>query len=660
MSQGALSWIVTVGAVLNVAIGAYALASYLRHRNPLHGWLAVVFLPDTLFLAVDLATRAGTAQPELLADIVLVGFAARPYLIVRMADRLRPVSRRADRLALAGVAGLSAAILAVPREHPPAVGFAYLVVTTALYTVATRLLAAEARHRTGSSAVRLGVAAVATAASGLVGVIAAAAAATGILTESGRNELVPHDALGEAFNLGFRLLGLAGALAYWLAFLPPRWLRRVWSARAAHVVGRRILEAPATESPAQVWQRYVDVVRTVVGADAAAVLLRESDGRYAYAARTAAGRAAGNAADLPAAVAAADLGRLRDLHQPVAVDPGRDAGSPLLRQWAGECGRCLLTVLPITGPDARTGVLLVLHRGRSLFTEDDMRLLADLGGHAAVLAERGAVLAARGAALSEQHRLARQLADTVNALRAAAEARDRFMSSMNHELRTPLNAIIGFSDLLRADVAGDPESESAQWLGHIHSSGTHLLRLINDLLDLAKVDSGQLDLQPAPLSVRSVVQQLVVGLRPLVAGKGLELRVEVADVVALLDPIRFRQIVENLLSNAIKFTPPDGRITLTVAAQERALVLTVADTGVGISPGDQDRIFEEFQQSGDATQRRAGTGLGLALVRRLVHAHGGEITLRSRPAHGSTFIVRLPEVVTADPAVRPDRHRMVS
>ncbi|HYN95783.1 MAG TPA: response regulator, partial [Pilimelia sp.] len=306
-----------------------------------------------------------------------------------------------------------------------------------------------------------------------------------------------------------------------------------------------------------------------------------------------------------------------------------------------------VTALPLTVPPDSTGALLIFNRHRSLFSEDDLRLLADIGAQAGILAERGAVIA-------EQRRLADELAASVTALTKASEAKSDFLANMSHELRTPLNAIIGFSDLMRGEQPSDDQrTVPAEWVDHIHTSGRHLLGLINDVLDLAKVEAGRLDLQPVPVRIDTAAQDLLTALRPLVDRQNLTTRIDIPPMVANVDPVRFRQILENLLSNAIKFTPAGGQITVTGAALDGDVSVTVADTGVGIAGADQTRVFEEFQQVGDAAQRSAGTGLGLALTRRLVQAHGGDITLESALGRGSRFTVRLPSAVPAGTARPP-------
>jgi signal transduction histidine kinase len=206
--------------------------------------------------------------------------------------------------------------------------------------------------------------------------------------------------------------------------------------------------------------------------------------------------------------------------------------------------------------------------------------------------------------------------------------------------------------MLTERVEGDRRSVPAEWVEHVHSSGRHLLDLINDILDLAKVEAGRIDLRRQPLPIDAVVAEVVTNLRPLTQQKSLSVDVAVPPIEAFADPIRFRQILDNLLSNAIKFTPPRGHIAVTATRGDGQAAITVSDTGTGIAPEHHARIFEEFQQVGDAAQRKAGTGLGLTLTRRLVEAHGGTIAVDSALGEGSRFTVRLPVAAAAGAAGR--------
>jgi CheY-like chemotaxis protein/GGDEF domain-containing protein/two-component sensor histidine kinase len=217
---------------------------------------------------------------------------------------------------------------------------------------------------------------------------------------------------------------------------------------------------------------------------------------------------------------------------------------------------------------------------------------------------------------------------------------------MSHELRTPLNAIIGFSEvLLDPDLSDMPDDQRAEFLDNIHRSGKHLLGLINDILDLSKVEAGRMELHPEPLAVSTLVQGCLDIVKPLAAKKHIDLKAacEPAELLVEADAARVKQVLYNLLSNAVKFTPEGGRVSVDATIQGEEVHVAVQDTGVGIAADDQELVFEEFRQvDGAATREQEGTGLGLALVRRLVELHGGRIWLRSTIGEGSTFTFALP------------------
>jgi signal transduction histidine kinase/DNA-binding response OmpR family regulator len=287
----------------------------------------------------------------------------------------------------------------------------------------------------------------------------------------------------------------------------------------------------------------------------------------------------------------------------------------------------------------------------TLFLEDDLELTELLVDRAGRAAEREAFLLDREALIVE--------------LQAASAAKSDFLAAMSHELRTPLNAIIGFSELLSegGEDAGDPATVTT-YAQHIHGSGLHLLELVNDVLDLARVEAGRLDLKPVPLELDALVRQTVAAVRPLADSKRLGVSLQLAPATIEADPARVRQIILNLLSNAIKFTGEGGEVRLSLETDERgAAHLTVGDTGPGIAASDFERIFEAFQQApGEGMpSHHEGTGLGLALTRQLAEAHGGTVTVRSEIGVGSEFTVVLPAHAgaareeTGPPALASDR-----
>lgn len=234
-------------------------------------------------------------------------------------------------------------------------------------------------------------------------------------------------------------------------------------------------------------------------------------------------------------------------------------------------------------------------------------------------------------------------------LQEASRHKSEFLANMSHELRTPLNAVMGFSEILQKQIVGPLNGKQARYVGHIHQSGKHLLRLINDILDLAKVEAGKFVLQPEPLDVAATLEDILVIARGLANKKSQTIEAEIEPELPPLqaDPIRFKQILFNLLSNAVKFTPEQGQITVAarrVAGAGGELELRVTDRGIGIRAEDLPRLFQEFVQlEATASKRHEGTGLGLALSKRLVEMHGGRISAASEgEGRGSTFTVILP------------------
>ena len=239
----------------------------------------------------------------------------------------------------------------------------------------------------------------------------------------------------------------------------------------------------------------------------------------------------------------------------------------------------------------------------------------------------------------------RELQKLNQELQAANKTKSVFLANMSHELRTPLSAILGFSELLIDDDAGRfNEASRKNFLEHIHSGGENLLGLINDILDLAKVEAGQMKLRPETLRVANVVDDVISVAQPLAAKKQLTVSKQVSsNIVLIADAGKLKQMLLNLVSNAIKFTPDGGTVTIAAEQLPQTLEISVADTGIGISKADQGRIFEEFQQLDSGIGRVAqGTGLGLALTRHFAVLHGGDVRLESDLGKGSTFTLCLP------------------
>ena len=236
-----------------------------------------------------------------------------------------------------------------------------------------------------------------------------------------------------------------------------------------------------------------------------------------------------------------------------------------------------------------------------------------------------------------------------NARREAENAnriKSEFLAGMSHELRTPLHAIIGFSEALEARLFGELNAKQAEYVADIHSSGRHLLSLINDLLDISKIEAGRMELDLARFKLTAALQQALTFFKERAARRHMTLTLTVDPALDTLvaDERKFKEIMLNLLSNAVKYTPDGGRVDVRAAPGDGVIRFTVSDTGPGIPPEEHEAIFEEFHQvkRHDREQHREGTGLGLALAKRFVELHGGRIWVESEPGKGSTFTFVLP------------------
>jgi PAS domain S-box-containing protein len=225
----------------------------------------------------------------------------------------------------------------------------------------------------------------------------------------------------------------------------------------------------------------------------------------------------------------------------------------------------------------------------------------------------------------------------------ATRLKSEFLASMSHELRTPLNAILGFSDLLADDTAGALNPKQRRFIGHVRNGATHLLALINDILDLSKIEAGQLEVFPENISLQHALSEVLPQLQPLIDKRKMDLDVTREQFMVYADRLRLKQVLYNLLSNAVKFTPETGSISVAAHTEGDSVHISVADTGVGVRKEDQAAIFEEFRQVGESARGiKEGTGLGLAITRRLVEQQGGTISIESELGKGAKFTFTLP------------------
>jgi signal transduction histidine kinase len=243
-------------------------------------------------------------------------------------------------------------------------------------------------------------------------------------------------------------------------------------------------------------------------------------------------------------------------------------------------------------------------------------------------------------------RLFREIEDKSRQIEAANRHKSEFLANMSHELRTPLNAIIGFSEVLQERLFGELNEKQAEYTSDILTSGQHLLSLINEILDLSKVEAGRMELELASFDLPLAIDNARTFVRERAVKHGITLDVDVDERLGeyVGDERKIKQILLNLLSNAVKFTPEGGRISITANKVDNGAEISVSDTGIGIPPAEQPTIFEEFRQvGGDYAHKKEGTGLGLTLAKKFVELHGGRIWVESEIGKGSSFTFTLPE-----------------
>ncbi len=252
--------------------------------------------------------------------------------------------------------------------------------------------------------------------------------------------------------------------------------------------------------------------------------------------------------------------------------------------------------------------------------------------------------ATQSALAIQNARLFREIELKSRELETASRHKSEFLANMSHELRTPLNAIIGFSGVLAERMFGEVNEKQAEYLADILESGRHLLSLINDILDLSKIEAGRMELEPSDFDLPTAIDNTLTLVRERALRRTITLGRTVDDRLGMIhgDERKVKQVLLNLLSNALKFTPEGGQISVRAEMRDGTAEISVTDTGVGIAPEDQEAVFEEFRQVGSAAKKAEGTGLGLAISRKFIELHGGRISVTSQVGSGSTFTFWLP------------------
>jgi signal transduction histidine kinase len=324
------------------------------------------------------------------------------------------------------------------------------------------------------------------------------------------------------------------------------------------------------------------------------------------------------------------VGQCAERREAVQIDDLAKAPPHRLYELHLRAGVRALLAVPLVHQQELIGALVVRRRRVGAFAEDTVNLLQSFAVQSAVAIQNA--------------RLFRELEEKSREVEAASRHKSEFLANMSHELRTPLNAVLGYAELIQDGIYGEVPQKMADVLERIQQNGRHLLGLINDVLDLSKIEAGQLTLAPADYSMRELVLDVVSATEALAAEKKLAVEVEAPPDLprGRGDERRLTQVLMNLVSNAIKFTEA-GSVSIRAKVEDSSFVVAVTDTGVGIAPEDRERIFEEFQQvDTSSTRRKGGTGLGLAIAKRIVELHGGRIWVESAPGQGSTFAFTVP------------------
>ena len=326
------------------------------------------------------------------------------------------------------------------------------------------------------------------------------------------------------------------------------------------------------------------------------------------------------------------LGRLALTGEPVEIrDIAGERGYPSeLREILIRSGYRSVLAVPLLREDHLLGALAVNRHGAGEFVPGVVGLLK--------------TFATQSALAIQNARLFREIEDKSRQLAIASQHKSEFLANMSHELRTPLNAIIGFSEVLSQRMFGDINEKQAEYLADILESGQHLLSLINDILDLSKVEAGRMELESTDFDLPAAIESTLILVRERAQRHGITLQGTVDKRLGTIrgDERKVKQVLLNLLSNALKFTPDDGQIDVFAELREGTAEISVRDTGLGIAPEDQEAVFEEFRQVGTQSKKVEGTGLGLAISRRFIELHGGSIRVKSQVGSGSTFTFTLP------------------
>jgi signal transduction histidine kinase/DNA-binding response OmpR family regulator len=593
----ALPYLQNAGAIGFTLLGLVTAVSWARRRDPSTGFLALAIV--LLSSVALLASVPASASPPFLGVITLVLFMGSGYALLRFRASLIPLSPRWHAVAVIAIVVATAAVIvtqrlintsAAPTTIYVLVVIAFFVTWSATVIEPTIRFLLVARDLPAVQAWRLR--SLSFGFGGLVAVLAFAIASLAFATQPVVQVLIQ--------------LGVVAIVPLlYVSFTPPAWLRRQW--RSSEEEGLRAFMQDTLlqgEDPSTLADRALEWALRLVGG-AAAVAFDGDGAKWAS----------------------------RALSRPQLNDLERQ-----LRHFANGVSRSVIDgvertvfVIPIAGAGADGHLVVLAGPFTPSFGHEELNRVQQFMSAVTAGVDRASLLEKVSAANAE--------------LTEANHHKTVFLANMSHELRTPLNAILGFSELLIDAPDGQfPNTTKIRFLEQIHSSGKHLLGLINDILDLAKIEAGQMELHLQAVAVADVLGQVAATVEPLLAKKHMTLETEAASAGQITaDEGKLKQMVLNLVSNAIKFTAEGGAISIKAIRAGSRLQIVVADNGIGIADADIKRIFHEFQQvDSGANRKQQGTGLGLTLTRSFAALHGGDVRLESELGKGSRFTIDLP------------------
>ena len=626
-----MSWIEAINVPMRIIFIVIALATFVdyiknRGRNRLD--IHLMFLSITFLLTVQLIQQVTGLEFPIWRKFGLMAFLAQPFLLLRLTTYYRsvPVSERTKSIVWGvSVAGLTCSWLIYafsPGSIPIAFSLVVIFYIVFVEGYVSWFFIRGALKTVGVTKQRLRFVASGTACLAMVFVLL------------GVSLVIPLTTIKDLISVLVPVVIVMAALSYYIGFLPPNILRKSWQLTEFFNFQQEMDIQTSGVKGAQSLQELCNVAVRVTGGSAALAFV-PTDDALVFRIETTAGSGA-----FPETVSVVGgiFEEARIHHRSVLFTTNKGL-SQTEQDLASKNDAEAIMAVPIQSGGHIHAVVIVLLLKKPLFPHDDQRLLTLLAGQVAIRL-------AYDASLAEQEHLVMRLQLTNQELKRSTQMKSEFLANMSHELRTPMNAIIGFSEFMHDERLGPLSEDYKELLGNILTSSRHLLQLINDVLDLAKVEAGKMEFYPALVNISSLVNEVRDIVRGLFVNKRIKMEMEIDGGIGevLIDPAKLKQVLYNYLSNAIKFTPSGGSVTLRARVVNDAFFqIEVADTGIGIDPNSMHLLFQEFQQLDSSPSKEyQGTGLGLALTKRIVEAQGGRVGVESKPGEGSTFTALLP------------------